>query len=224
MFCACYEIWKEEGFIWVWPTVLQPNPSVAIYCLGGKQWGNEEQMGFCKWRFDTWSIGIHEGGGSRAHCSSVTVLHPPPPKAPGLWQSPLTHSHLLVPRPDIVALLQPRLVNPKTRFSSMSRIVFVLALAGIWGGVRSTDNAQNINTSIRAQAEPAIIIPFWWPVGDLFFVVIYSAAAHPCLHIQPGISMKNEPVAQRPQQSVNPILTKNLNIGLHLIIIFIIFR
>lgn len=120
-------------------------------------------MGFCKWRFDTWCIGIHEGGGSGAYCSSVTVLHPPPPKAPGLpslWQSPLTHPHLLVPRPDIVALLQPRLVNTKTRFSSMSRIVFVLVLAGIWGGVRSTDNAQNINTSIRAQAELAIIIPF----------------------------------------------------------------
>lgn len=134
-------------------------------------------MGFCEWRFDTWCIGIQEGGGSGAHCSSVTVLHPPPPLpppiAPGLpspWQSPLTHPHLLVPRPDIVALLQPRLVNnTETRFSSMSPTVFVF-----WGGGRSADNAQNINTSIRAQAELVIIIPFW----GLFFVVIYVSAAH----------------------------------------------
>lgn len=120
---------------------------------------------------DTWCIGIHEGGGSGPHCSSVTVLHPPPappPKAPGLqflWQSPLTHPHLLVPRPDIVALLHLRLVNTETRFSSMSRIVMDLVLAGIWGGVSSTDNTQNINTTIRAQAELAIIKLFWC---DLF--------------------------------------------------------
>lgn len=82
-----------------------------------------------------------------------------------LWQSPLTHPHLLVPRPDIVALLHLRLVNTETRFSSMSRIVMDLVLAGIWGGVSSTDNTQNINTTIRAQAELAIIKPFWC---DLF--------------------------------------------------------
>lgn len=48
-------------------------------------------------------------------------------------------------------------------------------MEGIWGGARAADNTQNINTSIRAQAEPAVIKPFQW---GLFFVVIYSAAAH----------------------------------------------
>lgn len=57
-----------------------------------------------------------------SHCSSVTVLHPdpppPPPTAPGLQspplqQSPLTHPHLLVPGPDIAALLRRRLVNTR---------------------------------------------------------------------------------------------------------------
>lgn len=48
-------------------------------------------------------------------------------------------------------------------------------MEGIWGGARAADNTQNINTSIHAQAEPAVIKPFQW---GLFFVVIYSAAAH----------------------------------------------
>lgn len=107
---------------------------------------------------------------------------PPPPKVPSLrslWQSPLTHPHLLVPRLDIVVLLKLRLLNTKTRFSSMSQIVFVLVLAGIWGGVRGADNTQNINTSIHAQAETGIIIPF----QGLFFVPINVAAAHSCLRL-----------------------------------------
>lgn len=107
-------------------------------------------MGSCKWHFDTWCISIQEGGGRGVHCSSVTAELPPPPKAPGLqslWHSTLTQPHLLVPRLDIIALLHPRLVNTKTRFSSMSQIMFVLVLAGIWG--RVTDNRHNINTSIQ---------------------------------------------------------------------------
>lgn len=37
-------------------------------------------------------------------------------------------------------------------------------MEGIWGGAATADNTQNINTSIRAQAEPAVIKPF--SVGD----------------------------------------------------------
>lgn len=87
------------------------------------------------------------------------------------WPSPICFS----PRPDIVALLQPRLANTKTRFSSMSRIVFVLVLAGIWG--RVTDNRHNINIH-PAQTGPAIIIP-WWPTASLScFILFYSAAEY----------------------------------------------
>lgn len=30
---------------------------------------------------DTWCVGIREGGGSGAHCSSIAVLYPPPPRS-----------------------------------------------------------------------------------------------------------------------------------------------
>lgn len=81
----------------------------------------KNRWGSCKWRFDTWCKGIRDEvwGWWGSHCSSVTVLHPPPPPtAPGLQppplqQSPLTHPHLLVPGPDIVALLRRRLVNTR---------------------------------------------------------------------------------------------------------------
>lgn len=183
--------------MFMWRTVLQPTLSVTIYCPGSKQWGNEEQMGSCKWRFDTWCIGIQEGGGSGG---SLFLCHSPAPsslpkhRAYSLYgAAPLTHPHLLVPRPDIVALLQPRLVNTETRFSSVSPIVFVLMLA--------SDNTQNINTSIRAQAELAIIMTFWWPVGD-FSLLWFILLQH------------NQPVVHR--QSVNLILMENSSTGLHL--------
>lgn len=75
---------------------------------------------------------------------SYTLL---PHEAPGLqllWQRPLTQPHLLVPRPALVALLQRKSVKTKTRLCSMSQIMMDLLLASIWGGVRSTNNTQNI--------------------------------------------------------------------------------
>lgn len=129
-------------------------------------------------------IGIHEGGGSGAHCSSVTAPLPSSSSQSTnacslLWQSPLTHPHLLVPMPDIVVLSQPRLLNTKTRFSSMSPIVFVLAL-GIWGGVVDADNTQNINTSIHPCTN-------WgghhYSISVTVFVLINDAAAHSRLRL-----------------------------------------
>lgn len=115
---------KEQGFYFVGThcSPAQSQPTKPLYCLGGKQWGNEEQMGSCKWRFDTWCKGIREGGGGGvlivplSQCYTPILLLPqhqvcssPPP----LQQSPLTHPHLLVPGPDIAALLRRRLVNTR---------------------------------------------------------------------------------------------------------------
>lgn len=118
-------------------------------------------------------IGIQAGGGSGAHCSSVTAQLPllllllpvhqclqslvaePPWPIPICW----------FPQPDIVVLSQSRLLNTETRFSSVSRIVFVLALAGIWGGVVGANNTQNINRSIHpcAKLRRPSLKPFQWP-------------------------------------------------------------
>lgn len=92
-------------------------------------------MGFCKWRFDTRSVGIQEGRGSGAHCFPDTGLQPPPQAAglQSLRQSPLTQPHLLVPRPDTFSIVAARLFNAKMRFSfSISNSVCFCAAWHLW--------------------------------------------------------------------------------------------
>lgn len=93
----------------------------------------------------------------------------------------------------------------------MSRFVFVSPLAGIWGGVGGADNTQNINTSTRAQAEPAIIMTFWWPVGDvslLWFMLLQHISALPAWHEKTTCCLKAAAVC------------KSLNTRLHLLLIY----
>lgn len=126
-------------------------------------------MGFCKWHFDAWCIGIQGRVGVVGlivPLSRPNALLLPEHRSCSLsGRAPLTQPHLLVLKPDIVALLQPRLVNTETRFSSMSQIEFVLAPGGIWGGVTDNTHTHNIKTFIHIPAELAVISLV--TVGDL---------------------------------------------------------
>lgn len=94
----------------------------------------------------------------------------------------------------------------------MSRILINLVLAGIWGEVRSTHNTQNINTSIRAQAERAIIKPFEW------FILLQHIHAYTFnLALVRKINLLSK---AHSSQEYNPGFTKNLNQQLPLTIVF----
>lgn len=116
---------KEQGFYFVGnPLFPCPVPANQTTLLFGRQtvreWRTDGILQVAFW----YMVQRHPWGWGwwGSHCSSVTVLHPdpppPPPTAPGLQspplqQSPLTHPHLLVPGPDIAALLRRRLVNTR---------------------------------------------------------------------------------------------------------------